>query len=205
MAMKRKEKEIKIVTYDEPEPKKTYRDYKDYYYGSGSIYSSYTSLATPCYHAGEKPIVVAGRKALYGASGVRVVEAVYKNSAVCVVDLANVWSGSKGSFVVKSRSDSKFHELESFIVDPAILTLDWPDGTSPPVGLVFWQKLWELLPEGNTVVSCVGGHGRTGTFLAAMAIALGMKPTDAIDHVRKNHCEKAIETLNQEEYLLNLK
>lgn len=203
MAVK-KQKEVKIVTYDEPEPRKVYKDYKDYYYGSGSALTSYTSF-THCYHAGEKPIVVAGKKTLYGASGTRVVEAVYKNSAVCVVDLANVWTGSKGSFVVKSRSDSRFHELDSFIVNPAILALEWPDGTSPPVGLSFWQKLWELLPEGNTVVSCIGGHGRTGTFLAAMAIALGMKPEDAINHVRKNHCEKAIETLSQEEYLLNLK
>lgn len=47
---------------------------------------------------------------------------------------------------------------------------------------------------------CIGGHGRTGTFLAAVvAQATGNK--DAITYVRKNYCEKAVESSEQIKFL----
>ena len=47
---------------------------------------------------------------------------------------------------------------------------------------------------------CIGGHGRTGTLLAAVTnVMLGEK--DAIDYVRKNYCPKAVESHTQMDFL----
>ena len=74
----------------------------------------------------------------------------------------------------------------------------------------------------RTIICCHGGHGRTGTALASMIIAdpkwekssekilLGSghsskyKVTDVIDYIRDRHCNKAIETTGQEDYLEKL-
>lgn len=54
---------------------------------------------------------------------------------------------------------------------------------------------------GHTVeVGCMGGHGRTGTILACMALLSDedLSPRGAIAWVRKVHCNEAIETNEQE-------
>ena len=64
--------------------------------------------------------------------------------------------------------------------------------------LVAWTKT--QLEEGKKVhCGCVGGHGRTGTFLAALCSEFGEK--DAIAYVRKNYCEKAVESSSQTQFL----
>lgn len=50
-------------------------------------------------------------------------------------------------------------------------------------------------------VGCIGGHGRTGTILACMAVLDGMTPERAIKHVRRKYCHQAIETNDQEWYI----
>ena len=50
-------------------------------------------------------------------------------------------------------------------------------------------------------VSCIGGHGRTGTVLACMAVLSGKTPDEAIQYVRGSYCKKAIETDEQEWYV----
>jgi len=42
----------------------------------------------------------------------------------------------------------------------------------------------ELLEGGRVAVHCASGHGRTGTFLAAWFVAVGMTADEAIAHVR---------------------
>lgn len=65
--------------------------------------------------------------------------------------------------------------------------------------LVEWVV--EQLVEGKTVhAGCIGGHGRTGTlFAAVVAVMLGEK--EAIQWVRKNYCEKAVESAEQVDFL----
>lgn len=47
---------------------------------------------------------------------------------------------------------------------------------------------------------CIGGHGRTGTFLAALVRHMtGVEA--AIDYVREHYCKKAVETQEQIAYL----
>lgn len=47
-------------------------------------------------------------------------------------------------------------------------------------------------------VGCIGGHGRTGTALACFAVLGGIAPTKAVQWVRKNYCDCAVETAEQE-------
>jgi hypothetical protein len=46
-------------------------------------------------------------------------------------------------------------------------------------------------------IGCYGGHGRTGTALACLAVLAGSPQADAVEWVRSNHCELAIETDEQ--------
>lgn len=64
--------------------------------------------------------------------------------------------------------------------------------------LVEWVKAH--IDEGRKVhVGCIGGHGRTGLFLAALVSLYGEK--DAITYVRQHYCKKAVESSQQVEFL----
>lgn len=64
--------------------------------------------------------------------------------------------------------------------------------------LVAWTR--KQLEAGLKVhCGCIGGHGRTGTFLAALVSDFGEK--DAITYVRKNYCVKAVESAVQVTFL----
>lgn len=47
-------------------------------------------------------------------------------------------------------------------------------------------------------IGCIGGHGRTGTVLACMAVLSGMDGYSAVDWVRSTYCSSAIESDDQE-------
>lgn len=53
-------------------------------------------------------------------------------------------------------------------------------------------------------VGCIGGHGRTGMVLAAVASQMGVcgPENDAIGWIRANYCRKAIETKAQEGFIV---
>lgn len=119
----------------------------------------------------------------------------------CIIDLAGVIGNI--DFILPG-SDPLFDALRVHVHRPLLLRLAWEDMGIPPVGLDFWKHLWELLPKGVTVIVCYAGHGRSGTALAALLIANGVHPEDAIQYVRGAHCQFAIETPEQEEYLLRL-
>ena len=88
------------------------------------------------------------------------------------------------------------------------LYIPWNDGSSPPIKSTFWVALFDSIKNQtikDVLFHCQGGHGRTGTALSAILIAVsGFKPYDAISFVRKNHCKKCVETNSQERYLKDL-
>lgn len=63
---------------------------------------------------------------------------------------------------------------------------------------------WVLENGGRILVHCKGGLGRAGTIAAKMLIENGTSAKDAIDQVRRAHSLNAIETLEQEQYLMEL-
>jgi hypothetical protein len=81
--------------------------------------------------------------------------------------------------------------------------LDWPDFSVPGDLDALRRALNDLLDrarKGEQVeVGCLGGHGRTGTALACLAVLTGTPANDAVAWVRANYCYKAIETDAQEQ------
>ena len=122
-----------------------------------------------------------------------------------VIDCAGLYSSGTSTkpFI---EGDKQFDSLKEHVVNPPILRLHWTDMGVPPVQYAFWEELLDLLPEGVTKICCHGGHGRTGTALAALYLISHPDVTaeDAIDLVRKDHCQRAIETAGQEDYLHKL-
>jgi len=96
----------------------------------------------------------------------------------------------------------RFERIDRFVE----LLLDWPDMGVTRLSLKFWQELikWLQAREYKMLVCCVGGHGRTGTAIASLMVAMGSAPEDAIDWVHDHYCRKAIETQGQQNYIINL-
>lgn len=77
-----------------------------------------------------------------------------------------------------------------------------PDPTPTVAAL---QSVLDRARSGQQVeIGCLGGHGRTGTALACLAILAGEKPGDAVAWVRANYCSEAVETNTQEEWVTAL-
>lgn len=143
-------------------------------------------------------------KKLYGGNGRGVSE--YSGAWDLIIDLASNIREQDPYGFVKGTSDKRFDGLRQFTYQPKkipsqVLSLAWPDMQPPPCTLAFWLHLWATLPE-KTMAFCIGGHGRTGTCLAALMIASGeIDFYSAVEHVRAKHCQKAVETIPQELYL----
>lgn len=86
--------------------------------------------------------------------------------------------------------------------------LDWPDfGVPDDVGcvLVALKAVQAHARAGQHVeLGCVGGHGRTGTALACLAVLGGQSPQEAVPWVRANYCSQAIETPEQADFVCSL-
>lgn len=139
---------------------------------------------------------------LYAANSTGITPSLYD----VTLDCAKVTRGVQG--FVKAHDQGYVSGLAPFVAAAQnIIELDWPDGSAPPVALGFWVQLWRLLQERGVKsmgVCCFGGHGRTGTALAALMIADGVVADSAIKVVRSVHCKRAIETQAQERYLNKL-
>lgn len=83
------------------------------------------------------------------------------------------------------------------------LLLEWPDYGVVEVDQLRAALQWtnDRMDKGDGLeVGCLGGHGRTGTFLACLLVDReGRGAQESIDAVRSRYCSKAIETPGQEQ------
>jgi hypothetical protein len=86
--------------------------------------------------------------------------------------------------------------------------VDWPDFGVPANSEAVERALKVVLERAragqDVEVGCVGGHGRTGTALACLAVLTGHPAPDAVAWVRTNYCAKAVETPEQEAFVAGL-
>lgn len=85
------------------------------------------------------------------------------------------------------------------------IVYDWGDMAAPNGGVVrrLVEVAVEYLKAGKVVdIGCLGGHGRTGTFLALLVVELEKcKAEEAIHRVRSRYCEKAVESYAQRAFV----
>lgn len=73
----------------------------------------------------------------------------------------------------------------------------WPDFRLPADRADFrvaLRELWERAEGERVEVACGGGHGRTGTALAALAVLDGVPAARAVAYVRAGYARRAVET-----------
>lgn len=90
--------------------------------------------------------------------------------------------------------------------DENLILIDWED--MEPLDwdrsewIDFIDKIEKMNPK-RIYVGCIGGHGRTGSFLAIVSALKGLTD-DPIKFVRQRLCKYCIETTSQEEYIKSL-
>jgi protein-tyrosine phosphatase len=89
--------------------------------------------------------------------------------------------------------------------DSAAIFIPWTDFGLPTIPFTsaarMLKQAFDAAKAGQVVeFGCMGGHGRTGTMLACMAILADptMTGPEAVKYVQKVHCAKAVETSSQE-------
>ncbi len=123
-----------------------------------------------------------------------------------------VYGGSCSAPVVKDADiyigldHSMKNSKESFPWNNTVIEIFYPitDMSAPKDAKEFLKMIkWtaEQIRAGKKVhIGCIGGHGRTGTVLAAL-VAYMTGEKDAITYVRKHYCEKAVESDSQIAFL----
>jgi hypothetical protein len=85
-------------------------------------------------------------------------------------------------------------------------SIDWPDFGLPADSTRAAAQIcsaWQRARSGERVeIGCIGARGRTGTVLACMAILAGIPAPDAVTWVRANYHPHAVETPEQERWVL---
>lgn len=83
--------------------------------------------------------------------------------------------------------------------------IDWPDYGLPTRWEVAARCIIDAYKKAENglwvEVGCIGGHGRTGTVLACMAVLSGLNAQDSVNYVRDYYCNQAIESDEQEWYV----
>lgn len=84
--------------------------------------------------------------------------------------------------------------------------IEWPDLGVPSAPIRAAAQIQDALARaraGERVeIGCLGGQGRTGTVLACMAVLAGVSASEAVTWVRRNYSPTAVETPEQEAWVL---
>jgi rhodanese/phosphatase family protein len=80
----------------------------------------------------------------------------------------------------------------------------WPDfwlPTDRAAAAAALREAWARAETERVEVACAGGHGRTGTALACLAVLDGLPGRQAIAYVRQHYAAQAVETPWQRRYV----
>lgn len=164
-----------------------------------------------CTHDGLQYIMTIGGTAVY-AGGYRDVSKNFESSEVDI-DIYIAVGGPrvrdyafKDIFSFSGNAEDMLTKTSMWSFEPENeFVIDWPDMQAPPFNIGFFEDLYEDLfhMESKSVAFyCHGGHGRTGTALAALAhLNKTNGKQDVVQWVRDNYCEKAVETASQIKWL----
>jgi hypothetical protein len=86
--------------------------------------------------------------------------------------------------------------------------LRWPDFWLPSdraLARELLHETWERAMTQRVEIACAGGHGRTGTALACLAIIDGVPAKQAVAFIRQHYDRHAVETPWQKRYVARFK
>ena len=86
--------------------------------------------------------------------------------------------------------------------------LQWPDFRLPADEaqvLPTLTEAWQRAGAERVEIACAGGHGRTGTALACLAILDGVPRSRAVAFVRGQYDQHAVETIRQRRYVVRFR
>lgn len=142
-----------------------------------------SSYAPRCYTT-HKPLDIGGFQ-IYGGS-----------CSSPVVKDADIYVGFDGS-MVRTHRQYPWDPGTEFLYK--IVDMAAPSDSESFVLLLDYLAV-QLTAGKKIHLGCIGGHGRTGTVLAALVKVITGE-ADAISYVRKNYCEKAVESTEQVRFL----
>ncbi len=99
------------------------------------------------------------------------------------------------------------HSKYPWVKDPAVEFEFVIADMRVPKSVVTFRKLIKYmkkqLSQGKKIhIGCIGGHGRTGLVIAALVSVLLPDEEDAIAWTREHHCERAVESQQQVNWLM---
>jgi len=145
-----------------------------------------------CYHTHPPLKLVRGPKEyfLYGGS-----------CSTPVVKDADIYIGFDRHSMHFHHSAYPWDQSEPKVIEFlfAITDMSAPHDVQDFKNMITW--VCNQLQEGKKIhAGCIGGHGRTGTFLAAVT-AQFTGNLDAISYVRKHYCDRVVESETQVRFL----
>lgn len=187
-----------------------------------ATYSNYNASEPSC-HASPKLVYRIGRLEVYGSRG----SAVYKGEPwdMQVPCLSDPEREKPACFVTSALGAiaPHFPDWVSDVPGDPFLGINWPDGGIPYLTRQWWAAFAKALVEAaeakegkepfRVVAYCMGGHGRTGTFLTLLGHFLGVIPKGAcpVTWLRwksgpdgQGYCHCAVETNAQIDYIAKL-
>lgn len=125
------------------------------------------------------------------------VEVFGGNCSTPIITDANVY--------VALNASTRLHDTTAYPWEPGHSFLFYIQDMGVPKDSEQFKKLIDWLVERVTAkekvhIGCIGGHGRTGMVLSALASVLNSEK-DAITFVRDNYCQKAVESAEQVAFL----
>ena len=184
-----------------------------------------------------------GSVAIIGATKAKIAPLVKRKKRRLIMNCSG--SSISGSSYAPKPVEKPFtkvpKEFESFFTDSYAWTMpevtktklfygdevvvDWPDQKAAPIHPSFWVDLLAKIQSDefqakylDVVFCCFGGHGRTGTALASLAIVAGIYADKGVSFkndktrvptlaekaevwIQHDYCKKAVESDDQTEYL----
>lgn len=113
-----------------------------------------------------------------------------------MVSNADIYVGFDNSMTMTDRR-FPWTEGEEFLY--YIPDMGVPSSAEDFKKFIAWLAL-QLIALKLVHIGCIGGHGRTGTVLAALVTHMTGN-VDSISYVRKHYCEKAVESASQVRFL----
>lgn len=183
---------------------------------AGAYSPAYTPGGLQCSHDNMGPVFNIGPSRVIAGGGRDALPELENPPVALSLAQAKVTSVVR----VEAAARDRLPSLGSYVHEniPHVF-IDWPDMSVPALPPAFWRALHKDLLANPTdlLVFCVGGHGRTGTALAILALLehqrepwipeafreelSGQPSVDVVTFLRERYCRRAVETDSQFEYI----